>query len=77
MLMTNGIGAILGSTISGIVIDRFFTGADGVLDWHGIWLSFAIYSAVITVLFAILFQHKHEREPISRMDALDHRSIGA
>ncbi len=77
MLMTNGIGAILGSSISGIVIDRFFTGADGVLDWHGIWLSFAGYSALIAVLFALLFRHKHERETITRMDALDHHSIGA
>lgn len=74
MLMTNGIGAILGSTISGIAIDQFFTGADGALDWHGIWLSFAAYSAVIAVLFAILFRHKHERVPLTRMDVLDHRT---
>lgn len=76
MLMTNGIGAVLGSSISGIVIDRFFTGADGVLDWHGIWLSFAAYSLLIAVLFAILFRHKHQREPVDRIDAMD-RVAGA
>ena len=71
MLMTNGIGAVLGSSISGIVIDRFFTGADGVLDWHGIWLSFAGYSLLIAVLFAILFRHKHERGPTARSNVID------
>lgn len=76
MLMTNGIGAILGSAISGVVIDQFFTSTDGVLNWHGIWLSFAAYSAVIAVLFAILFRHKHERAPVTRMDALDHHASG-
>ncbi len=71
MLMTNGIGAVLGSSISGIVIDQFFTRADQSLDWHGIWLSFAAYALVVTVLFAVLFRHKHQREEIERIDAID------
>jgi NHS family xanthosine MFS transporter len=61
MLMTNGVGAILGSVVSGIVIDRFFT-HDGAKDWHGIWLSFAAYSLVVAVAFALLFKHRHVRE---------------
>ena len=28
-------------------------------DWHSIWLSFAIYSLVIAIAFAIMFKHKH------------------
>jgi NHS family xanthosine MFS transporter len=71
MLMTNGIGAVLGSSLSGIVIDRYFTGAGGELHWHGIWLSFAAYSLVVAVLFAILFRHKHVREPVTQLDAMD------
>ncbi len=71
MLMTNGIGAILGSSLSGILIDQFFTRPDQSLDWHGIWLSFAGYSLVVMVLFAILFRHKHVREDITRIDAVD------
>lgn len=59
MLMTNGIGAILGSSISGVIIDLWFTHADGSKDWHGIWTTFALYSLVVTVLFAIFFKHKH------------------
>ena len=59
MMMTNGIGAFLGSKISGWLIDKYFTVNGGDKDWHNIWLSFAIYAAVIAVLFALLFRHKH------------------
>ena len=61
MLMTNGIGAILGSSISGVIIDLWFTRADGSKDWHGIWTTFALYSLVVAVLFAIFFKHRHMR----------------
>lgn len=60
MLMTNGIGAILGGAISGVVIDRFFVLNDGTLNWTGVWLSFAAYALIIAALFAILFKHKHD-----------------
>lgn len=36
-------------------------------DWHTIWLSFAAYALVITVLFAILFKHKHDPEEIAHV----------
>ncbi len=59
MMMTNGVGAVLGSSISGIVIDKFFTYSDNTKDWHGIWVSFSLYSLAVAVLFMILFKHKH------------------
>ena len=59
MMMTNGVGAVLGSSISGIVIDQFFTYSDSSKDWYGIWISFSIYALVVAVLFMILFKHKH------------------
>ncbi len=59
MMMTNGFGAFIGSKISGFAIDRYFTTTTGK-DWHGIWLSFAVYALIVTVLFAIFFRHKHE-----------------
>jgi NHS family xanthosine MFS transporter len=64
MLMTNGIGAVLGSSLSGILIDRYFTAPGGAKDWHGIWLTFALYALVTGVLFAIFFRHKHEPRSI-------------
>jgi NHS family xanthosine MFS transporter len=32
-----------------------------VIEWHGVWLSFAAYSLVVAVLFAILFRYRHVR----------------
>jgi NHS family xanthosine MFS transporter len=60
MMMTNGFGAVLGSSISGLVIQNYFTDAGGNKDWHGIWLAFAGYALVIAVLFIFIFKHKHE-----------------
>jgi len=59
MMMTNGFGAFLGSRISGIVIDNYYTNPDKSFNWKGIWLAFAAYSLIVAVLFAILFKHKH------------------
>lgn len=65
MMMTNGLGAVLGSIVSGVVIDRFFTLADNAKDWPGIWMSFAIYSLIVAIFFAIFFRHKHEAENVN------------
>ncbi len=62
MMMTNGFGAFLGSRISGIVIDKYFTLEGGAFDWKGIWFSFAGYALVIAILFAIFFKHRHVPE---------------
>ncbi len=60
MMMTNGVGAFMGSQVSGWLIDKYFTDAGGNRQWHEIWLSFAIYAAVIAVLFFVMFKHKHD-----------------
>jgi len=67
MMMTNGFGAVLGSTISGVVIEKYFTNPDRSKDWHGIWISFAAYALVVAVLFLILFKHKHDRKSIQNL----------
>ncbi|RLD87085.1 MAG: MFS transporter, partial [Bacteroidetes bacterium] len=64
MMMPNGFGAILGGWSSGVIIDNFFVNAGGHFDWHGIWMTFAVYSLVIAVLFAVLFKHKHNPEEL-------------
>lgn len=58
MMMTNGVGAFLGSTLSGIMIDAWFKTGDN-FNWLGIWLAFAAYSLVVAIFFALLFRHKH------------------
>lgn len=60
MMMTNGVGAILGSMISGWVIEHFFTNPDKSLQWKDIWLSFAGYALVVAVLFMIMFKDKKD-----------------
>lgn len=59
MMMTNGVGAFLGSKISGYVIDHYFTTEQGK-NWHGIWLTFSIYALIVAILFTIFFRHKHD-----------------
>lgn len=62
MMMTNGVGAILGSSISGWLIQNYFINADGSKDWHGIWLSFAGYALVILITFSFVFKEKNNPE---------------
>lgn len=64
MMMTNGLGAFLGSKVSGYVIDAYFTAPNGDKEWHNIWISFAAYAMVVAVLFLILFKYKHD--PLSK-----------
>jgi MFS transporter, NHS family, xanthosine permease len=60
MLMTNGIGAFLGTYISGRVVDYFTV--NGVKDWHNIWFTFAGYALVLGIVFPLVFRYKHVRE---------------
>jgi NHS family xanthosine MFS transporter len=73
MMMTNGVGAILGSLISGMVIQHYFTNADNSKDWHSIWITFALYALVVAVLFLFLFKHKHvaSKREISEAETLE------
>jgi NHS family xanthosine MFS transporter len=66
MMMTNGVGAVLGSSISGIIIDRFYTNPDNSKDWHGIWTSFSLYALAVAILFMFLFKHKHDPAEINQ-----------
>jgi NHS family xanthosine MFS transporter len=67
MMMTNGVGAFMGSTVSGYLIDKFFT-HEGLKDWHGIWLAFAGYALIVAILFALLFKHKHHSNQLEHFE---------
>ncbi|MES2329847.1 MAG: nucleoside permease [Bacteroidota bacterium] len=62
MLMTNGIGAFLGGTIAGRVVDYYTV--NGVKDWHSIWFAFAGYALVLGILFPLFFRYKHDPNAI-------------
>jgi NHS family xanthosine MFS transporter len=65
MLMTNGIGAFLGGTISGKVVDYFTV--NGVKNWQDIWFSFAGYALLLGILFPLVFRYKHNPDSMKRV----------
>ena len=65
MLMTNGLGATIGTLLAGEVINHYCQwNEDGYLlgNWRACWLIFAGYALVVGVLFALVFKAKH-KEP--------------
>ncbi len=60
-MMVNGIGAVLGSLISGYAIQKYYVLeiATQQKNWPGIWMSFAIYSLILGILFVIFFKENH------------------
>ena len=65
MMMTNGFGAIMGSLVSGWLIQTYFTLENGDKMWHEIWLVFAGYALLIAVLFGVMFKHKHDPDVVA------------
>lgn len=71
MMMTNGLGASIGTLSAQMVIDRYVNSlganADPMAVWHGwntCWYLFAGYALVVSVAFAIMFRYKHEPEAV-------------
>jgi len=58
MVMTNGLGAFLGTMVAGGVVDHYTV--NGVRDWHSIWLTFAGYALVLGIVFPIVFRYRHD-----------------
>ena len=55
-LITQGVGYLIGSFISGVVVQQFVQTGGIPHDWHSIWLRPAVGAAVILILFALLFR---------------------
>ena len=68
MLMTNGLGATIGTLSAGAIVDHFCqwqdvavngeTGSYLIGDWSSAWYIFASFALVVAVLFALLFREK-------------------
>ncbi len=64
MLMTNGLGATIGTLIAGEVVNHYcHWTADGYLvgDWQSCWFIFAGYALVVFILFAFAFKGKSKQ----------------
>src|SRR5262245_36916245 len=59
MVMTNGLGAFLGTMAAGAVVDHYTV--DGLRDWHSIWLTFAGYALALGLVFPFVFRYRHDR----------------
>ncbi len=64
MMMTNGVGAWLGSKVSGYVINKYYINPDNSSNWQGIWIAFAVYSLVVAIAFGLFFRHKHDPQAL-------------
>jgi len=61
MLMTNGLGASIGTLAAGAVVDAVvFKAADP--SWSKAWYIFACYALVVAVLFMILFKDPQKKK---------------
>jgi NHS family xanthosine MFS transporter len=60
MIVTNGLGALIGGTLSGRVVDFFTT--DGVKDWRSIWFTFAAYALILGLVFPFVFRYQHDEQ---------------
>lgn len=66
MMMTNGLGATIGTLSAQAVINHFVYDLPDTASvyevmegWNISWYIFAAYALVVTVLFALLFKYKH------------------
>jgi nucleoside transporter len=57
-LITYGLGMLIGSWVSGLVVDHYaYKAVSGVAghDWYAIWLTSAFFSGVVLLLFLLVF----------------------
>jgi len=60
MMVTNGLGAIIGTYSAQAVINHFTK--NSITDWTTCWFIFAGYALIIGILFAVFFKYKHTTE---------------
>lgn len=61
MLMTNGLGASIGTWAAGLVVNHYVYNA-AEPSWSAAWYVFAAYSLVIALLFMILFKNPQKNK---------------
>ena len=68
MMMTNGVGATIGTLAAGEVVNAYCTWENGFLvgDWQTCWFTFAAFALVVGIAFAIVF--KPEEKPITNVE---------
>ena len=65
MLMTNGLGATIGTLAAGAVVDAYHVAdkvSPQVQNWPTVWYIFAAYAFVVGILFWILFKDPQKKQ---------------
>ena len=64
MMMTNGIGATVGTLSAGAIVNHYCQWTDGFLmgDWKTCWFIFAAFALVVSVSFWLVFPYKKEQK---------------
>jgi ATP/ADP translocase len=75
MMMTNGLGATIGTLVAGEIVNSFCNWQDFVVngekqsflvgEWQTCWFIFAAFALVIGITFALVF--KPEKKPITEI----------
>ncbi len=65
MMMTNGLGAIIGAKGCGFVVGYFTV--NGEKNWESIWFTFAAYALVLAIIFPFIFKYDHKPEELAKV----------
>ncbi|MDE7153996.1 MAG: MFS transporter [Muribaculaceae bacterium] len=80
MIMTNGIGATVGTLGAQAIITKFVNSQTGqaavTAGWHTSWLIFAAYSLVVAVLFIFIFKNKPAKTSVDPKTVADEDPAG-
>ncbi len=60
--VTYGVGMLIGSWLSGRVVDAYVVAGDVGHDWQSIWIVPAVMAAAVLVLFALFFRTERTAE---------------
>lgn len=67
MMMSNGIGASVGTVLAGYVVEHYchWQGGKGSMaflvgDWSSVWYAFAAFAAVVSILFILIFRTERQ-----------------
>lgn len=73
MMMTNGFGATIGMIAAQYVVNHFVYSQTDISmqleGWKTSWFIFSGYAFIVTILFALLFKYKHNR---NEMESINH-----
>src|SRR5690606_12036966 len=71
VLVTYGVGMLIGAQVAGNVYNAFLGGAEGLTlgQWQDFWYLPAAFAAAVAVFFALTFHDRVSKDPVPLVDA--------